>query len=321
MTLNKICIMYPDRVTGRQRAWEFDLIWDYYTEVGKELGLEVSFITPENVAVEALSLDKPQCYVDGQPVSPQDTLFITELYSMPWMMQDVFNQVALYGVLEQAGFYLPLPPRIAYMTNDKMATLLYLSDSPIPPIPTTRICPGREVESRTHEKVWAGLTFPVIVKPTSWGGGWGITRADDLEDLRAIASLAAGSETSLVCQPYLGDGTADFRIFVVDGKAHTAMRRVPKEGHYVANGGRGGKRAYVPMPQELADVIPYFAEKFPIPYFTVDFLFDGTSYWLSEVEPDGCIARTSAEADTITHTLLSDRFRAYQAAHERWLHP
>lgn len=319
--LRRICIMYPDRVTGRQREWEYTLIWNDYQVVGAELGLEVIFTTPENVAVEALRLDRPRFYVDTTEVTPADTLFVTELYSMPWMMADVFNQVALYAVLEKAGFYLPLPPHVAYMTNDKLATLLYLSDSPIPPVPTTRICTGREVESKRYEQVWAGLEYPVIVKPVSWGGGWGIQLARDIEDLRAAASLAAGSETALVAQPYLA-GTSDYRVFIVDGQIRAAMRRKPKKGHYVANGGRGGKRAFVPVPPELELVVPYLVEKFPMPYFCVDFLYDGEKFWLSEVEPDGCIAATdrdSAQALKEARDLIAARFQAYRKAHERWL--
>lgn len=320
-SLRRLCLMFPDRVTGRQRQLEYDILWRDYEEVGKEIGLEVTFTTPEHVAVDGLLAGSPRIYVDGVPVAPADTAFVTELYAMPYMMPDVFNQVALYALLEQAGFYLPLPPRLSYLANDKMATLLYLSDSPVPPIPTVRICTGREVENRQYERVWEGLEFPVIVKPVSWGAGWGISRARDIEDLRAIASLAAGSETALVCQPYLGDGTSDYRVFVVDGQAHTVMRRSPQGGAYVANGGRGGRKEYVPLPPELAEVVPYFAAKFPIPYFCIDFLFDGEKFWLSEVEPDGCIGCPDPNDPAVVtrqRDLLRDRFHAYQRAHARW---
>ncbi|MFH9354844.1 hypothetical protein [Kitasatospora sp. NPDC017646] len=36
-------------------------------------------------------------------MAPEDTLFITALYSLPYQSMDVFNQYALYAVLEQAG--------------------------------------------------------------------------------------------------------------------------------------------------------------------------------------------------------------------------
>ncbi|GAA1266271.1 hypothetical protein GCM10009665_64140 [Kitasatospora nipponensis] len=319
-TLRRVCLMYPDRGTGRQRSSERELVWRDYEEVGAELGLEVLLATPENVSVDGLSPQSPLVYLDGKSVTPADTLFVTELHALPYMLPDVVNQVALYTLLEQVGFHLPLPPRLSYLANDTMAALLHLADSPVPPVPTVRITTGREVGHRLHERAWADLPFPAIVKPASWGAGWGITRVGNLEDLRAVAGLAAGSETALVCQPYLGDDTSDYRVYVVEGRAHTVLRRSPRCSGYVANGGRGGRKEYVPIPEELAAAVPYFAAKFPVPYFCVDFLFDGSQFWLSQLEPDGAIAcpdRDSPEAVRTHRTLLADRFRAYQRAHAR----
>jgi hypothetical protein len=78
----------------------------------------------------------------------------------------------------------------------------------------------------------------------------------------------------------------------------------------------------VPVPPELEAVVPYLVEKFPLPYFCVDFLHDGQNWWLSEVEPDGCIAATdrdSAVALKEARDLIAARFQAYRRAHTRWL--
>ena len=81
----------------------------------------------------------------GERVTPADTLFVTSLYSLPYQAMDVFNQYALYAVLEHSGFYLPAPPRLSAIVNDKLATILYLKDSPVPSIPTVRIGTGRDL--------------------------------------------------------------------------------------------------------------------------------------------------------------------------------
>ena len=44
-------------------------------------------------------------------------------------------------------------------------------------------------------------------------------------------------------------------------------------------------------PPELAEATAYFAERLPIPFFCVDYLYDGERYWFSELEPDGGHAR------------------------------
>ena len=43
-------------------------------------------------------------------MTPDDTLFITALYSLPYQAMDICNQLSVYAVLEQLGFYLPFPP-------------------------------------------------------------------------------------------------------------------------------------------------------------------------------------------------------------------
>jgi hypothetical protein len=52
---------------------------------------------------------RPRVYVDGELTTPEDTLFSTALYSLPYQSVDVFNQYALYAVLEQIGFYFAIP--------------------------------------------------------------------------------------------------------------------------------------------------------------------------------------------------------------------
>ena len=127
---------------GRGAMWH-PFFWDMYAEVAAELGLSWTRHAPDAVTVDGMEPGKPRVYVDDELVTPEDTLFITALYSLPYQSMDIFNQYALYAVLEQLGFYLPFPPWLSPIANDKLATLLYLRDSPVPPIPTIRIGTGR----------------------------------------------------------------------------------------------------------------------------------------------------------------------------------
>jgi glutathione synthase/RimK-type ligase-like ATP-grasp enzyme len=109
---------------------------------------------------------------------------------------------------------LPFPPWLSPIANDKLATLLYFQDSPIPAIPTIRIGTGRDVGKHLCEVGLADLTYPAIVKPAGWCGGGGVNLARNSEYIRGLATLAQGGDTMLVAQPYLGDGTILFRTLM-----------------------------------------------------------------------------------------------------------
>ncbi|MFE2726735.1 RimK family alpha-L-glutamate ligase [Kitasatospora sp. NPDC059327] len=318
--LRRMCWIFPDRESTRMAALWHPFFWDLYEEVAESLGMSWTRHAPEAVTVDGTVRGRPVVYVDDEPVSPQDTLFVTALYSLPYQSMDVFNQYALYAVLEEAGFYLPFPPRMSLIGNDKLATLLHLAGSPVPPIPSVRIGTGRDIAKHQYEVALGGMTYPAIVKPSGWCGGGGINLARGAEDLRGLASLAQGGDTTLVVQPYLGDGTVDYRVYVVAGEPYAVMRRIPEPGSPVANASRGGRMEFPPVPAELAAATAWFAERLPMPFFCVDFLFDGERYWFSELEPDGVIA---PDFDDPRRTLQRDitraRFTAYRDAHATWL--
>ncbi|NUW33920.1 hypothetical protein HTZ77_21150 [Nonomuraea sp. SMC257] len=319
-SLRRMCWIFPDRESTRAQAMWHPFFWDMYADVAEELGLTWCRHAPDAVTVDGLDTGKPRVYVDQERVTPEDTLFITALYSLPYQSMDVFNQYALYAVLEQAGFYLPFPAWLSPIANDKLATVLYLRDSPVPPVPTVRIGTGRDTGKYLYEAALGELTYPVIVKPSGWCGGGGVNLARDAEEIRGLASLAQGGDTALVIQPYLGDGTVDYRVYVVDGEPYAVMKRIPQPGSPVANASRGGAMEFPEVPAELAAATAYFAARLPIPFFCVDFLFDGERFWFSELEPDGVIAPDWGDpARALQRDVTRARWTAYRDAHTRWL--
>jgi glutathione synthase/RimK-type ligase-like ATP-grasp enzyme len=310
--------VFPDRESTRARPMYQAEFWGAHEEVAESLGMRWVSVPPDAIAVDGLDLGAPRVLVNGEPATPADSLFVTALYSLPYQSMDVFNQYATYAVLEQLGFYLPAPPRLSPVFNDKLATLLHFKDSPIPPIPTVRVGTGRDLGHQLHATALERLTYPVIVKPTGWCAGWGICMARDAEDLRGILSLAQGGDTTMVVQPYLGDGTSDYRVFVIDGEPVAVNHRIPRTGSYVANTGRGGNREFLPVPDELMAASRWFADRLRVPFVCVDFLFDGERYWFSEVELDGvigCPDHDSPVARATQHDLVAQRFHAYAKAH------
>jgi hypothetical protein len=124
-TLRRMCWVFPDRESTRTAAAWHTFFWEIYFEVAAELGLTWCRHPPDAVTVDSLDPSKARVFVDDNLVTPEDTLFITALYSLPYQSMDTFNQYALYAVLEQLGFYLPFPLSLSPIANDKLATILY----------------------------------------------------------------------------------------------------------------------------------------------------------------------------------------------------
>lgn len=76
---------------------------------------------------------------------------------------------------------------------------------------------------------------------------------------------------------------------------------------------------FPPTPAELVEATAYFAKKLPIPFYCIDFLFDGEQFWFSELEPDGVIAPEFHDPQrTLQRDITRARFAAYQDGHARW---
>ncbi|NUR26230.1 MAG: hypothetical protein HOV83_10350 [Catenulispora sp.] len=319
--LRRMIWLFPDRESSRTSAKWSAAFWNTYEEVAKEADLTWERVAPEAVTVDALDLAEPKVYIDGEPVTPAETLFVTSLYSLPYQAADVFNQLALYAVLEQAGFYLPHPPDLATLCNDKLATILFLRDCPVPPVPTVRIGSGRDLVYDEYLPTIRHLTYPAIAKPAAWCAARGINIARDGHDVRGLLSLAQGGDTALVFQPYLGNRTADHRVYMVDGEPLGVLVRQPGDGAPYTQYSTGGSLRYVPLAEELVPAVEYFAKKLPVPFLCVDFLHDGERFWLSEIEFDGTIQAPDTEPATVRRQreIIRARFEAYRRGHERFL--
>ena len=107
--LRRMVWVFPDRESTRTVPKWQKAFWRAYQEVAGELGLTWARHAPEDISIDCQNPGDPLVYVAGERVTPTDTLFVTSLYSLPYQAMDVFNQYALYAVLEQSGFYLPAP--------------------------------------------------------------------------------------------------------------------------------------------------------------------------------------------------------------------
>lgn len=308
--------VFPDRSSQQQRVVEQAHYWDEYATAAARAGLELGVVSPEAVDVVVAGDRTASVRVCGAPVSPASTIFVTELYVFPHQVVDTLAQMTTFKTLELAGFYLPIPPDLSLVMNDKAATVLSFHDSPVPALPCVRIVSGRDYEDHDLDSLLEGFAFPLAVKPASWGAGVGFAVARDLNDLRALLGLASGSDCAVVLQPLVAGEVADYRVYFVGGEPHTVLVRRPQAGDLLANLNRGARADFVELPAELEAAAEHAVDAIGLPYFCIDFLFDGERFWLSEVELDG---GTPWVDRARTQRILYDRFVAYDEAHELWL--
>ena len=109
--------------------------WDLYAEVAAELGLTWSRHAPDAITVDALDAGKPRVYVDDELVTPRTRSSSPRSTRCPTSRWTSSTSTPLYAVLEQLGFYLPFPPSLSPIANDKLATLLYFAGLPGPADP------------------------------------------------------------------------------------------------------------------------------------------------------------------------------------------
>lgn len=320
-SLQRIVWIYPERRTPWQREYEETAVWTPYRKAAAELGLSMTVNKPEDLAVDATDARRPKVFLQGERVTPEDTLFVTSLYSLPHQAQDVAAQLFTFTLLERLDFFLPVPPALSYLGSDKAATALHLKDSPVPLLPTVRISSGRDAMTGHYDQALAQLDFPMIVKPANWGMGLGVSVVHNMFDLRGVIGLAGGSDTPLVVQPYF-PGIGEYRIYTVDGQPHTALTG-KKDGYCLMTtdsvGGRR-ERGYTTLPEQLAETVRYVCDRVPAPYLCVDFLQDGDRFWLSEIELDGAVGFNGIpEQDLAAHRIVTARFRSYLRGHTEHL--
>ena len=321
-TLRRIIWLFPDRESTRTQAKWSGAFWETYAQIANDMGLSFKRVAPEAVVVDALNPQDPKFYIDGERVTPHDTVFISTPYTLPYQTVDAFNQFTLYAVLEEAGFYLPHPTDMAAVGNDKLATLLRFRDCPVPPVPTVRIGTGRDLLYDEYEVAIEDLPYPAFTKPAGWCASRGINLARDAHDVRGLLSLAQGGDTTMVLQPFLGDNTADYRVFMIDGKPHTVMVRASGDGAIYPQFTTGATMWFCPLPEELSEAMSWIAKKLPVPFACVDFLHDGEKFWFSEIEMDGgilCPDPSDPQAVATQHSIIRDRFEAYRTRHHAFL--
>jgi hypothetical protein len=316
VSLTNVFWVYPERNTARQREFEERRVWAPYRKILESMGYRFGLVKPDDIHID-FNHETPTCYVNDTRVTPNDTIFVTSMWTMPHQVVDTCNQLFLYSALESLGFFLPIPLKFANITVDKMTTYLHLRERPVRHLPTSRVAAGRDVFVKDYAIATANLKYPVLVKPSYWAMGIGVCIAHNPEELHGLMGLARGADTALVVQPYLS-GAADYRVYVVNGEPVLIMKRSPRKEALTANLATGGTAEYTKsLPSELRGAIEYIASRLPMPYMAMDFLHDGERFWFSEIEPDGALVFDKEDEllGSLKVEAATKRFQAFVDGH------
>jgi hypothetical protein len=302
-------------------------VWRSYRLAANRAGLHLDIISVDDVGVVARP-DGPAVYLRGERVDPQRAVFHGKLYTWPMFAADVWRSLATFQGIAEAGYCTLLRPELNLISNDKAATLLHLRGVDPAWLPTLSV-PTRGLEQLRVRPEDVGISYPVVVKPASWGSGKGVVVARTEQDLMTTLRLAGAAELTMVVQPLVGGtpagaggsgppGPQDVRVYCVEGRPVGALRRTPSQGSAVANVTAGGTGELVDVPADLAARAAAVAAHLDTPWLGVDFLGEGDTYWLSEVEIDACIGPVTSRLPGMD-AVLGRRFEAYRGRLDRWL--
>ncbi|AFA40366.1 alpha-L-glutamate ligase, RimK family [Pyrobaculum oguniense TE7] len=180
------------------------------------------------------------------------------------------NKGIIAAALAEAGGGVAVNSAKAVATSwNKAWTLARLQAAGLP-TPKTRVLFG-EAE--------VAIDKPSIVKAVS--GSWGrkVALVSAPEEVKLLLKSAEGEV--LLLQEMIGTGE-DIRVFVIDGRAVAAMRRIPPAGDWRSNAARGGTTVPQKIDPELEELAVKATEAVGAFYAGVDILI-GDRLYVNEV--------------------------------------
>ncbi len=141
-----------------------------------------------------------------------------------------------------------------------------------------------------YREITDRLGLPLIVKPNDSGSSVGITKVEEISDLKSAVKLALQHSHSALLERFIPG--RELTATVLDGKALPLVEIKPLSGWYdyqnKYNKGRSDYLAPAPVEESVAQLIQLYAERlwqvFGLSgYARIDFRFDGAKPWFLEV--------------------------------------
>jgi RimK family alpha-L-glutamate ligase len=154
----------------------------------------------------------------------------------PGSLEQVVFRMDVLHQLEAAGRRVLNPPRALEICVDKYLASARLDAAGLP-TPPTIVCQDAEAAIEAFNK----LGGDVVVKPLFGSEGKGMVRVSDIEIAWRTFRTLERLQNVLYVQQFIRHPGWDLRVFVIDNRVLTAMRRHAKNDWRtnVAQGGRG----------------------------------------------------------------------------------
>ncbi len=305
-TLIPLWWMRPFRGRVGPQRWMMQSIIAPLRDAALQHGLDLRVVDLDDIAV-AGSPDSLSVYVEGVPVDPISAIFHTKTTQTAAAATDQMRHTVLVELLEAGRYHVTVPARLNLINDDKLLAVTTYGAG-------LEYLPSIRLHTRQFDRLLVPnslITYPAIVKPTSWSAGLGVRRVESYDELQAVLQLAGASESTMLVQPFMGENTRDIRVYCVDGRPHCALLRSVSGDAVAANLSRGGTATVGPVPPELVEPAALVARRVGAPYIGVDFLQNGSKTVLSEIEVDA--------GSVPFPELHAVRFSAMKASFDRWL--
>jgi len=171
---------------------------------------------------------------DHHPFADCDAVLVRTM--PPGSLEQVVFRMDVLQRLQAAGKRVLNPPLALEICIDKYLATARLEAAGLR-VPPTIVCQ----DSDQALEAFARLGGDVVVKPLFGSEGRGMVRVNDPEVAWRTFRAVERAQAVLYLQQFIPHPGWDLRVFVMDGRVLTAMRRYAKEGWRtnVAQGGKG----------------------------------------------------------------------------------
>ena len=190
-------------------------------------------------------------------------------------LEQVILRMDTLHCLERLGIPFMNRPHAIEKAVDKYYTLRLLELANIP-------VPRTVVTQYARDALRAFRRFgDVVVKPLFGSGGVGMTRVTDHEIARRVFRALEASRYVMYIQEFLEHGNRDIRVFVIGGKAISAMYRIGSDWKTTMR--HGAKAEPCSLTPELARLAENCAKVIDLEYTGIDILETDKGFIVTEV--------------------------------------
>ncbi|MFI5777516.1 RimK family alpha-L-glutamate ligase [Nocardia sp. NPDC051570] len=303
--------LYPDRDTAGKNKYAEEHYWSYRRSVAERAGFRFLLKAPQDLVLWKDEDGKIRLMIDAEEIHRDSCILVTDLGLDPRSLPDLWGCISTLLCLETAGYHLATPVHWLLLSSEKFATLNSLADLGLHSLPTLRVIPNHHLDGTGVVEAAMELGFPLVVRPASWYAGMGVCFVDTRPQLEQVLSLAAGYDQPFVIQHRLPEPLIDARAYCVDGRVLAFVERsaMPDEP---LNYRTGFTTKLGTPPEFIMAAARELFRRTGLAYFSIDMLFDGTDWWLSEVEIDAGALPVGEFDDAQVDKVLSARFASYR---------